>query len=114
MIPNDLTNSINYRPIGPMLSLHGYGPVDMGVNIMYRIERTEYVYNADDEADVIDNGFLPGEFSDHKKAEQKIIGYAEAWRKESTLIQHHAGQSVVYFPWGYVEFSRSHDIQDIT
>ena len=81
---------------------------------MYRIERTEYVFNADNEADVVSDEYLPVEFKDHEKADSKIVDYAEAWRKESTLIQHHAGQSVVYFPWGYVEFSRSHDIQNIS
>lgn len=36
----------------------------------------------------------------------KIKDYAEAWRKEASLVQHHAGQSVVFFKTHYVEFTR--------
>lgn len=36
----------------------------------------------------------------------KIRDYAEAWRKEARLIQHHAGQTVVFFKDYRVAFTR--------
>jgi len=74
---------------------------------MYTIHRTQFEYNAVGDPCLTRDELLPGSYSNHRKANSKIKGYAEAWRRESTMIQHHAGQSVVFFPGYYVEFTRN-------
>lgn len=43
----------------------------------------------------------------------KIKDYAESWKSESNLIQHHAGQSVVYYDNHRVEYTRIPNITNI-
>lgn len=66
---------------------------------IYRIERCEIRPNRI-RSEILDY------FIDLDRCNGKIRDYAEAWRKEARLIQHHAGQSVVFFKDYRVEFTR--------
>ena len=67
---------------------------------IYRIERRE-MHKHKIISDIIGIDFISLELCNNK-----IRDYAEAWRKEANIIQHHAGESVVYFKTYYVEFTR--------
>jgi hypothetical protein len=74
---------------------------------IYKIERCEIHPNR------IRSDIIGRDFTSLDECNQKIMDYAEAWRKEAWLIQHHAGQSVVFFKEYYVEFTRLPSTQAI-
>ena len=81
----------------------------------YTIQRTQFEYNAIGDPCLTRDETLPGEYADPNKANSRIMELAEVWRNSvvpapPSLIQHHAGQSVVFFRWGYFEYTRSGDI----
>jgi hypothetical protein len=67
---------------------------------VYRIERCEVYPNK------LRSSIIGKDFTSLNECNQKIKDYAESWRKEASGIQHHAGQSVVFFKGYYVEFTR--------
>jgi len=67
---------------------------------IYRIERCEIHPNR------IKSDIIGIDFTNLTLCNDKIIDYAEAWRKEANRIQHNAGQSVVFFKNYRVEFTR--------
>jgi len=72
---------------------------------IYKIERCE-VHSNKIRSDVIGEAF-----TDLTLCNDKIRDYAEAQRKSANLIQHHAGQSVVFFKTYRVEYTRLPSIQ---
>ena len=68
---------------------------------IYRIEILRIHENNKTLRDII-----PIDYTNLQTCNSAIKDYAEAWRKEATLIQHHAGQSVVFLTNFRIEFTR--------
>lgn len=73
---------------------------------IYRIERCEISSNR------IRSEIVGIDFKNLSECNNKIIDYAEAFRKEANLIQHHAGQSVVFFKNYRIEYTRLPSINE--
>ena len=72
---------------------------------IYRIERTVIHPKR------IESSIVGPDFTNLTLCNDKIRDYAEAQRKSANLIQHHAGQSVVFFKTYRVEYTRLPSIQ---
>ena len=71
---------------------------------MYKIEkRTIYNNNMADEVVILDGS------DSLLETASLILSYSTAWESESNLIQHHTGQSVVFFNNKRIEFTRIPD-----
>jgi hypothetical protein len=74
---------------------------------MYQVQRTQFEYNAIGDPCLTRDQLLSEEYGSPEDAHHAAVRFAEAWIKDAWLIQHHPGQSVMFFKWGYVEFTRT-------